>query len=147
MRLVRHITLVMRAAHSSPVNTAVSLEPRRFGMWSRPASSLKQQNCEAMPSTKRPNPKLSSVPSPTQQLWQRLGAGVTGPRFWAQRLLPPLRWSDNLRFRLCCAVVLARTVCRILRNFDFREPLHTCCVDLGDAVLEGTCLTCWPGIP
>jgi hypothetical protein len=51
MRLVRHITLVMRAAHSSPVNTAVSLEPRRFGMWSRPASSLKQKNCEARSST------------------------------------------------------------------------------------------------
>ena len=40
MRPLRRITLVMRAAHSSPVNTAVSLEPRRLGMWSWPASSL-----------------------------------------------------------------------------------------------------------
>ena len=46
MRPMRRITLVMRAAHSSPATTAVSLEPRLFGMWSRPASSLNQQNCE-----------------------------------------------------------------------------------------------------
>jgi hypothetical protein len=33
-------------AHSSPANTSVSLEPRRFGMWRRPASSLNRQNCK-----------------------------------------------------------------------------------------------------
>jgi AraC-like DNA-binding protein len=32
MRLLRHITLAMSAAPSSPANTAVSLEPRHFGM-------------------------------------------------------------------------------------------------------------------
>jgi hypothetical protein len=46
MRLLRRITLGMSVAHSSPANTAVSLELRRFGMWSKPASSLDQQNCE-----------------------------------------------------------------------------------------------------
>ena len=46
MRLVRHITLVMRAAHSSLVNTAVSLEPRHFGTLSRSGSNLSQQNSE-----------------------------------------------------------------------------------------------------
>jgi hypothetical protein len=54
MRLPRHITLDMPVAHSSAANTAVSLEPRRFEMRSRPANSLNQQNCEARPSTKKP---------------------------------------------------------------------------------------------
>ena len=40
MRLLRRITLDMPVAHSSAANTAASLEPRRFGMWNRPASSL-----------------------------------------------------------------------------------------------------------
>jgi hypothetical protein len=40
MRLPRRITLDMPVAHSSAVNTAASLEPRRLGMWSWPASSL-----------------------------------------------------------------------------------------------------------
>jgi hypothetical protein len=30
----------------------------------------------------------------------------------------------------------SRTVCRIFGDFDFREPLHARCVDLGDRVLE-----------
>jgi hypothetical protein len=47
MRPLRRITLVMRAAHSSPANTAVSLEPHHFGTWSRSGSNLRQQNCEA----------------------------------------------------------------------------------------------------
>src|SRR5277367_1573382 len=55
-------------------------------------------------------------------------------------LLPSLRRRDNLRFRLGCAVVLARTVCRIFGDFDFREPLHARGVDLGDAVLEHNAL-------
>lgn len=38
------------------------------------------------------------------------------------------------------AVVLARTVCRIVRGFDFREPLYARCVDLGDGVLERNAL-------
>jgi hypothetical protein len=44
MRLERHSTVVTPVAHSSPVNIAVSSEPRRFGMWSRPASSLIRQD-------------------------------------------------------------------------------------------------------
>jgi hypothetical protein len=36
----------MRAAHSSLVNTAVSLEPRHFGTLSRSGSNLSQQNSE-----------------------------------------------------------------------------------------------------
>jgi hypothetical protein len=40
MRLPRRITLDMPVAHSSPANTAASLEPRHFGMWSWPASRL-----------------------------------------------------------------------------------------------------------
>ena len=63
-------------------------------------------------------------------------AGSAGP--WFKRLFPPLRW--NLRFRLGCAVVLARAVCRIFGDFDFREPLHARCVDLGDGVLERNAL-------
>jgi hypothetical protein len=46
MRLLRRITLGMSVAHSSAANTAVSLEPRRFAMWIRPASSLNHHNCE-----------------------------------------------------------------------------------------------------
>jgi hypothetical protein len=46
MRPLRRITLVMRAAHSSPANTAVSLEPHHFGTWGRSGSNLSQQNCE-----------------------------------------------------------------------------------------------------
>ena len=46
MRLLRRITLAMRAGHSSPANTAVSLEPRHFGTLSRSGSNLSQQNCE-----------------------------------------------------------------------------------------------------
>ena len=46
MHLLRRITLVMRAAHSSLVNTAVSLEPRHFGTLSRSGSNLSQQNSE-----------------------------------------------------------------------------------------------------
>src|SRR6267378_1366850 len=38
MLLLRRITLVMRAGHSSAANTAVSLEPRHVGMWSRSGS-------------------------------------------------------------------------------------------------------------
>jgi hypothetical protein len=34
------------------------------------------------------------------------------------------------------AVILARTVSRVVRGFDFRQPLHARGVDLGDAVLE-----------
>jgi hypothetical protein len=41
---------------------------------------------------------------------------------------------------LGCAVVLARTVCWIFRDFDFREPLHARCVNLGDVVLERNAL-------
>jgi hypothetical protein len=41
---------------------------------------------------------------------------------------------------LGCAVVFARTVCRIVRGSDFREPLHADCVDLGDGVLERNAL-------
>src|ERR1700733_1257644 len=40
MRLLRRITLDTPVAHSSPANTAASLEPRRLGMWSWPASRL-----------------------------------------------------------------------------------------------------------
>jgi hypothetical protein len=40
MRLLRRITLDMPVAHSSAANTAASLEPLRFGTWSRHASSL-----------------------------------------------------------------------------------------------------------
>ena len=47
MRLLRRITLVMSVAPSSPTNTAVSLEPRHFGMWNRCDNSLNQQNYEA----------------------------------------------------------------------------------------------------
>jgi hypothetical protein len=47
MRLLRRITLVMSVAPSSPANTAVCLEPRHFGMWSRFDNSLNQQNYEA----------------------------------------------------------------------------------------------------
>ena len=47
MRLLRRITLGMSVGHSSPANTAVSLEPRHFGMWSRSGNSLSQQNYEA----------------------------------------------------------------------------------------------------
>ena len=47
MPLLRRITLVMSVAPSSPANTAVSLEPRHFGMWSRFDNSLNQQNYEA----------------------------------------------------------------------------------------------------
>jgi hypothetical protein len=50
MRPPRHITLVMQAAHSSPVNTPVPSEPRPFGMSSKFASNLSQQNYEAVPS-------------------------------------------------------------------------------------------------
>jgi putative transposase len=39
MRLPLRITLDMPVAHSSAANTVASLEPRRFGMWSRHASS------------------------------------------------------------------------------------------------------------
>ena len=46
MLLLRRITLVMRAGHSSAANTAVSLEPRHVGMWSRSGSRLGQQNCK-----------------------------------------------------------------------------------------------------
>jgi hypothetical protein len=46
MRLLRRITLAMSAAPSSPANTAVSLEPRHFGMWSKSGSNLSQQNCK-----------------------------------------------------------------------------------------------------
>ena len=46
MHLLRRITLAMRAGHSSPANTAVSLEPRHFGTLSRSANNLSQQNCE-----------------------------------------------------------------------------------------------------
>jgi hypothetical protein len=49
MRLLRRITLVMSVAPSSPANTADSLEPRHFGMWSRFGSNLSQQNYEAVP--------------------------------------------------------------------------------------------------
>jgi len=38
--------LVMSVARSSAANTAVCLEPRLFRMWTRPGSSLTQQNCE-----------------------------------------------------------------------------------------------------
>jgi hypothetical protein len=47
MRLLRRITLGMSVGHSSPANTAVSLESRHFGMWSRSGNSLSQQNYEA----------------------------------------------------------------------------------------------------
>ena len=47
MRLPRRITLDMAVGHSSPANTADSLEPRHFGMWSRFDNSLNQQNYEA----------------------------------------------------------------------------------------------------
>ena len=45
MRLPRRITLDMPVAHSSAANTVASLEPRRFGMWSRHASSPWLANC------------------------------------------------------------------------------------------------------
>src|SRR5580698_2574588 len=32
------------------------------------------------------------------------------------------------------------TICWIIRGFDFREPLHARCVDLGDGVLERNAL-------
>ena len=47
MRLLRRITLAMLVGHNSPANTADSLEPRHFGMWSRFDNSLNQQNYEA----------------------------------------------------------------------------------------------------
>src|SRR5258705_11992298 len=46
MLLRRGIPLVMRAGHSSAANTAVSLERRHVGMWSRSGSRLGQQNCK-----------------------------------------------------------------------------------------------------
>src|SRR5882762_6531941 len=46
MLLLPRITLDMRAGHSSAANTAVSLEPRHVGMWSRSGSRLGKQNCE-----------------------------------------------------------------------------------------------------
>jgi hypothetical protein len=46
MRLPRRITSDMPAAHSSPANTALSLELRHFEMWSRFGSSLSQKNYE-----------------------------------------------------------------------------------------------------
>jgi hypothetical protein len=39
--------LAMLVGHNSPANTAVCLEPRHFGTWSRSVSSLSQQNYEA----------------------------------------------------------------------------------------------------
>ena len=47
MRLLRRITLAISVGHSSPANSAASLEPRHFGMWSRSGNSLSQQNYEA----------------------------------------------------------------------------------------------------
>ena len=53
-----------------------------------------------------------------------------GPQVKEERLSPPFRWRDNLWLPLDCAFVITRTVCQIVRGFDFGEPLHARRVDL-----------------
>src|ERR1700733_13989077 len=78
-----------------------------------------------------------NVKNPLPVMIHELRLGPAEPaQVKEERLSPLFHWIDSLWLALDCAFVLTRTVGRIVRGFDFREPLHTRRVNLGDAVLE-----------
>jgi hypothetical protein len=121
MRLLRRITLDMPVAHSSAANTAASLEPLRFGTWSRHASSLNQQNCKDGYAPTRPNQKESIF----QRLAGRLGLTYSRSRRWRKRQVR--------KVFLCAALFYSRVTVRpnvfskkVKKPFYFwREPRRT----------------------